>query len=113
MKKLDQVQAIQKQDPNTPLRLEPINEGVFFKADESPQLARIGLPRPQGYQALNNILQPIREKMLPLTQYADSLAEWEPVFFQPEQCDWWLERWDREDDVELLKISCSRTFKNT
>ena len=34
-----------KQDPNTPLRLEPINEGVFFKADESPQLARIGLPR--------------------------------------------------------------------
>ena len=67
----------------------------------------------QGYQALNNILQPIREKMLPLTQYADSLAEWEPVFFQPEQCDWWLERWDREDDVELLKISCSRTFKNT
>ena len=39
-----------------------------------------GLPRPQGYQALNNILQPIREKMLPLTQYADSLAEWEPVF---------------------------------
>ena len=113
LEKLDQVQAIQKQDPNTPLRLEPINEGVFFKADESPQLARIGLPRPQGYQALNNILQPIREKMLPLTQYADSLAEWEPVFFQPEQCDWWLERWDREDDVELLKISCSRTFKNT
>ena len=55
-------------------------KGVF-KADESPQLARIGLPRPQGYQALNNILQPIREKMLPLTQYADSLAEWEPVFF--------------------------------
>ncbi len=103
LEKLDQVQAIQKQDPNTPLRLEPINEGVFFKADESPQLARIGLPRPQGYQALNNILQPIREKMLPLTQYADSLAEWEPVFFQPEQCDWWLERWDREDDVELLK----------
>ena len=80
LEKLDQVQAIQKQDPNTPLRLEPINEGVFFKADESPQLARIGLPRPQGYQALNNILQPIREKMLPLTQYADSLAEWEPVF---------------------------------
>ena len=103
LEKLDEVQAIQKQDPNTPLRLEPINEGVFFKADESPQLARIGLPRPQGYQALNNILQPIREKMLPLTQYADSLAEWEPVFFQPEQCDWWLERWDREDDVELLK----------
>ena len=55
-------------------------KGVF-KADESPQLARSGLPRPQGYQALNNILQPIREKMLPLTQYADSLAEWEPVFF--------------------------------
>ena len=45
LEKLDQVQAIQKQDPNTPLRLEPINEGVFFKADESPQLARIGLPR--------------------------------------------------------------------
>ena len=57
--KLDEVQAIQKQDPNTPLRLEPINDGVFFKADEFPQLARIGLPRPQGYQALNNILQPI------------------------------------------------------
>ena len=103
LEKLDEVQAIQKQDPNTPLRLEPINDGVFFKADEFPQLARIGLPRPQGYQALNNILQPIREKMLPLTQYADSLAEWEPVFFQPEQCDWWLERWDREDDAELLK----------
>ena len=103
LEKLDEVQAIQKQDPNTPLRLEPINGGVFFRADESPQLARIGLPRPQGYQALNNILKPIREKMLPLTQYADSLAEWEPVFFQPEQCDWWLERWDREDDVELLK----------
>ena len=65
LEKLDQVQAIQKQDPNTPLRLEPINEGVFFKADESPQLARIGLPRPQGYQALNNILQPIREKNAP------------------------------------------------
>ncbi|MDV8154251.1 type VI immunity family protein [Acinetobacter bereziniae] len=103
LKKLDEVQAIQQQDPNTPLRLEPINGGVFFRADESPQLARIGLPRPQGYQALNNILKPIREKMLPLTQYADSLAEWEPVFFQPEQCDWWLERWDREDDAELLK----------
>ena len=81
LEKLDEVQAIQKQDPNTPLRLEPINGGVFFRADESPQLARIGLPRPQGYQALNNILKPIREKMLPLTQYADSLAEWEPVFF--------------------------------
>ncbi|MFH4159169.1 type VI immunity family protein [Acinetobacter bereziniae] len=103
LEKLDKVQAIQQQDPNTPLRLEPINGGVFFRADESPQLARIGLPRPQGYQALNNILKPIREKMLPLTQYADSLAEWEPVFFQPEQCDWWLERWDREDDAELLK----------
>lgn len=101
--KLNQVQAIQKQNLNTPLQLEPINDGMFFKADESPQLARIGLPRPQGYQALNNILRPIREKMLPLTQYADSLAEWEPVFFQPEQCDWWLERWDREDDAELLK----------
>ena len=103
LEKLDEVQAIQKQDPNTPLRLEPINGGVFFKADEAPQLARIGLPRPQGYQALNNIIKPIREKMLPLTQYADSLAEWEPVFFQPEQCDWWLERWEREDDLELLK----------
>lgn len=103
LEKLNEVQAIQKQKPNTPLQLEPINQGMFFKADESPQLARIGLPRPQGYQALNNILKPIREKMLPLTQYADSLAEWEPVFFQPEQCDWWLERWDREDDVELLK----------
>lgn len=103
LEKLDEVHAIQKQDPNTPLRLEAINGGVFFKADESPQLARIGLPRPQGYQALNNILQPIREKMLPLTQYADSLAEYEPVFFQPEQCDWWLQRWDREDDVELLE----------
>ncbi|MBJ9907583.1 type VI immunity family protein [Acinetobacter bereziniae] len=103
LEKLDKVQAIQQQDPNTPLRLEPINGGVFFRADESPQLARIGLPRPQGYQALNNILKPIREKMLPLTQYADSLAEWEPVFFQPEQCDWWLGRWDREDDAELLK----------
>ena len=103
LEKLDEVQAIQKQNPNTPLRLEPINGGVFFRADESPQLARIGLPRPQGYQALNNILQPIREKMLPLAQYADSLAEWEPVFFQPEQCDWWLERWEREDDLELLK----------
>ncbi|WP_335990648.1 type VI immunity family protein [Acinetobacter bereziniae] len=103
LEKLDEVQAIQQQDSNTPLRLEPINGGMFFRADESPQLARIGLPRPQGYQALNNILKPIREKMLPLTQYADSLAEWEPVFFQPEQCDWWLERWDREDDAELLK----------
>ncbi|EKK12322.1 type VI immunity family protein [Acinetobacter baumannii] len=103
LEKLEEVQAIQNQDPNTPLRLEPINGGVFFKADESPQLARIGLPRPQGYQALNNILKPIREKMLPLTQYADSLADWEPVFFQPEQCDWWLERWDREDDAELIK----------
>ena len=103
LEKLDEVQAIQKQDPNTPLRLEPLNGGVFFKADEAPQLARIGLPRPQGYQALNNILKPIREKMLPLTQYADSLAEWEPVFFQPEQCDWWLERWDKEDDAELLE----------
>ena len=29
LEKLDQVQAIQKQDPNTPLRLEPINEGCF------------------------------------------------------------------------------------
>ena len=103
LEKLEEVQSIQKQDPNTPLRLEPINGGVFFKADEAPQLARIGLPRPQGYQALNNIIKPIREKMLPLTQYADSLAEWEPVFFQPEQCDWWLERWDRDDDAELLK----------
>jgi hypothetical protein len=103
LEKLNAVQAIQKQDPNTPLRVEAINDGVFFRADESPQLARIGLPRPQGYQALNNILKPIREKMLPLTQYADSLAEWEPVFFQPEQCDWWLERWDREDDTELLE----------
>ena len=103
LQKLNEVQAIQKQDTNTPLRLEPINGGVFFKADESPQLARIGLPRPQGYQALNNILKPIREKMLPLTQYADSLADWEPVFFQPEQCDWWLERWDREDDAKLLE----------
>ncbi|WP_278492952.1 type VI immunity family protein [Acinetobacter gyllenbergii] len=87
---------------NTPLQVESINDGIFFQADELPQLARIGLPRPQGYQALNNILKPIREKMLPLTQYADSLAEWEPVFFTPEQCDWWLERWDREDDVDLL-----------
>jgi len=103
LEKLDEAQAIQKQDPNTPLRLEAINGGVFFKADESPQLARIGLPRPQGYQALNNILKPIREKMLRLTQFADSLAEYEPVFFQPEQCDWWLERWDREDDAELLR----------
>ena len=103
LEKLDEVQAIQKQDPNTSLRLEPINNGVFFRADESPQLARIGLPRPQGYQALNNILKPIREKMLPLTQYADSLAEWEPVFFQPEQCDWWLERWDRETESSLLE----------
>ena len=103
LQKLNEVQAIQKQDTNTPLRLESINGGVFFKADESPQLARIGLPRPQGYQALNNILKPIREKMLPLTQYADSLADWEPVFFQPEQCNLWLERWDREDDAELLK----------
>jgi len=25
------------------------------------------------------------------------------LFFHPEQCDWWLERWDREDDAELLK----------
>ena len=103
LEKLDEVQAIQKQDPNTPLRLEPINRGVFFKADEKPQLARIGLPRPQGYQALNNILKPIRENMLPLTQYADSLAEYEPVFFQPEQCDWWLERWDRETEDSLLE----------
>ncbi|MEG6545020.1 type VI immunity family protein, partial [Acinetobacter bereziniae] len=53
LEKLDEVQVIQQQDPNTPLRLEPINGGVFFRADESPQLARIGLPRPQGYQALN------------------------------------------------------------
>ena len=103
LEKLNAVQAIQKQDPNTPLRLEAINDGVFFRADESPQLARIGLPRPQGYQALNNILKPIREKMLPLTQYADSLAEWEPVFFFFFQCDWWLERWDREDDAKLLE----------
>lgn len=101
LEKLGEIQIAQY--ANTPLQLEPINEGLFFQADEFPQLARIGLPRPQGYQALNNILKPIREKMLPLTQYADSLAEWEPVFFQPEQCDWWLERWDREDDAELLE----------
>lgn len=91
-----------KQYSNTPLGVESINDGIFFQADEFPQLARIGLPRPQGYQALNNILKPIREKMLPLTQYADSLSEWEPVFFQSEECDWWLGRWDREDDAELL-----------
>lgn len=101
LEKLGEIQI--EQYANTPLQLESINEGLFFQADEFPQLARIGLPRPQGYQALNNILKPIREKMLPLTQYADSLADWEPVFFQPEQCDWWLERWDREDDVELLE----------
>ena len=41
--------------------------------------------------------------MLFRSQYADSLADWELVFFQPEQCDWWLERWEREDDLELLK----------
>ena len=101
LEKLGEIKV--EQYANTPLQLESINEGLFFQADEFPQLARIGLPRPQGYQALNNILRPIREKMLPLTQYADSLAEWEPVFFQPEQCDWWLERWDREDDAELLE----------
>ena len=101
LEKLGEIKV--EQYANTPLQLEPINEGLFFQADEFPQLARIGLPRPQGYQALNNILRPIREKMLPLTQYADSLADWEPVFFQPEQCDWWLERWDREDDAELLE----------
>ncbi|WP_332605159.1 type VI immunity family protein [Acinetobacter sp. ESBL14] len=98
--KLEEIQA--KEYANTPLQLELINDGIFFQADESPQLARIGLPRPQGYQALNNILKPIREQMLPLTQYADSLADWEPVFFQPEECDWWLGRWDRDDDAELL-----------
>ena len=31
LEKLDEIQAIQKQDPNTPLRLEPINNGVFLK----------------------------------------------------------------------------------
>ena len=65
-------------------------------------MARIGLPRPQGYQALNNILQPIREKMLPLTQYADSLAEWEPVFFSLNNVIGGLNA-GIEDDVELLK----------
>lgn len=88
LEKLDQkCKPHSKQDPNTPLRLEPINEGVFFKADESPQLARIGLPRPQGYQALNNILQPIREKNAPSYSICGFIVEWEPVFFQPEQCD--------------------------
>ena len=65
-------------------------------------MARIGLPRPQGYQALNNILQPIREKCSLLLNMR---IHWQngSQYFQPEQCDWWLERWDREDDVELLK----------
>lgn len=34
-------------------------EGAF-RTDKSPQLARIGLPRSKGYQALNNILKSIR-----------------------------------------------------
>lgn len=75
-------------------------------------MARIGLPRPQGYQALNNIIKPIREKMLPLTQYADSLADWEPVFFSLSS-DWWLERWDRDDDELLKKYPVPEHLKNT
>lgn len=31
LEKLNAVQAIQKQDPNTPLRLEAINDGVFLE----------------------------------------------------------------------------------
>ena len=66
-------------------------------------MARIGLPRPQGYQALNNILQPIREKNAPSYSICGFIGRMGASIFQPEQCDWWLERWDREDDVELLK----------